>query len=340
MVRFIDEAKIHVRSGRGGNGCVSFRREKFVPRGGPNGGDGGKGGDVVLKAAANKNSLLDFRYKQHYRAKNGQHGKGKNQHGKTAPALAIPVPMGTVVKNYETDEIVGDLVSDGQEIVVAKGGRGGRGNSHFKTSVNRAPKYAEQGEEGEEKTIKLELKLLADVSVIGFPNAGKSSLISKISAARPKVADYPFTTLTPNLGVVSYDEGKTFVVADVPGLIKGAHAGAGVGITFLKHIERTKIIIHLIDISPLTKRDPVEDYKILNDELEAYSSELKKKPQIVALNKIDLKEANERLVELRKRFKKLGVEVFPISAVTGEGINELIKQTSRQLKAFETDVSV
>ncbi len=340
MVRFIDEAKIHVRSGRGGNGCVSFRREKFVPRGGPNGGDGGKGGDVVLKAAANKNSLLDFRYKQHYRAKNGQHGKGKNQHGKTAPALAIPVPMGTVVKNDETDEIIGDLVSDGQEIVVAKGGRGGRGNSHFKTSVNRAPKYAEQGEEGEEKTIKLELKLLADVSVIGFPNAGKSSLISKISAARPKVADYPFTTLTPNLGVVSYDEGKTFVVADVPGLIQGAHAGAGLGITFLKHIERTKIIIHLIDISPLTKRDPVEDYKILNDELEAYSSELKKKPQIVALNKIDLKEANERLVELRKRFKKLGVEVFPISAVTGEGINELIKQTSRQLKAFETDVSV
>ncbi len=339
MVRFIDEAKIYVRSGRGGNGCVSFRREKFVPRGGPNGGDGGNGGDVVLKAAANKNSLLDFRYKQHYRARNGQHGRGKNQHGKTAPSLTIPVPMGTVVKNYETDEIMGDLVSDGQEIVVAKGGRGGRGNSHFKTSVNRAPKYAEQGGEEEEKTIKLELKLLADVSVIGFPNAGKSSLITKISAARPKVADYPFTTLIPNLGVVSYDEGKTFVVADVPGLIKGAHTGAGLGITFLKHIERTKIIIHLIDISPLTKRDPVGDYKILNNELEAYSPDLKKKPQIVALNKIDLREANKRLVEIRKKFKKIGVEVFPISAVTGEGINELIKQTARELKVVEPDNS-
>lgn len=331
MVRFIDEAKIHVRSGRGGNGCVSFRREKFVPRGGPNGGDGGNGGDIVLKAAANKNSLLDFRYKQHYTAKSGQHGRGKNQHGKTAPALMIPVPIGTVVKNYETDEIMDDLISDGQEMIVAKGGRGGRGNSHFKTSVNRAPKYAEQGEEGEENTIKLELKLLADVSVIGLPNAGKSSLISRISAARPKVADYPFTTLTPNLGVVTYDGGKTFVVADVPGLIKGAHAGAGLGITFLKHIERTKIIIHLIDVSPLTKRDPVGDYKILNDELEAYSPELKKKPQIVALNKIDIKEANEKLVEIRKKFKKIGVEVFPISALTGDGIKELIRETTRQL---------
>jgi GTP-binding protein len=340
MVRFIDEAKIYVRSGRGGNGCVSFRREKFVPRGGPNGGDGGNGGDVVLKAAANKNSLLDFRYKQHYRARNGQHGRGKNQHGKTAPSLRIPVPMGTVVKNYETDEIIGDLILDGQEIVVAKGGRGGRGNSHFKTSVNRAPKYAEQGEEWEEKTIKLELKLLADVSVIGFPNAGKSSLITKISAARPKVADYPFTTLIPNLGVVSYDEGKTFVVADVPGLIKGAHTGAGLGITFLKHIERTKIIIHLIDISPLTKRDPVGDYKILNNELEAYSPELKKKPQIVALNKIDLTEAKEQLAEMKKRFKKIGVKVFPISAVTGEGINELIKQAARQLEILEADASM
>jgi GTPase len=340
MIRFIDEAKIYVRSGRGGNGCVSFRREKFVPRGGPNGGDGGNGGDVVLKAAANKNSLLDHRYEQHYRAKNGQHGRGKNQHGKSAPSLIIPVPIGTVVKYDETDEVIGDLILDGQEMVVAKGGRGGRGNSHFKTSVNRAPKYAEQGEEREEKTIKLELKLLADISVIGFPNVGKSTLISKISAARPKVADYPFTTLTPNLGVVSYDEGRTFVVADVPGLIEGAHVGTGLGIRFLKHIERTKIIIHLIDISPLTKREPVEDYKILNNELEAYSPVLQKKPQIVALNKIDIKEANERLVEIRKKFKKIRVEIFPISAVTGEGINKLIREATRQLKALEADVSM
>jgi GTPase len=340
MVRFIDEARIYVRSGSGGKGCVSFRREKFVPRGGPDGGDGGNGGDVVLKAAANKNSLLDHIYKQHYRAKNGQHGRGKNQHGKSAPSLIIPVPIGTVVKYDETDEVIGDLILDGQEMVVAKGGRGGRGNSHFKTSVNRAPKYAEQGEEREEKTIKLELKLLADISVIGFPNVGKSTLISKISAARPKVADYPFTTLTPNLGVVSYDEGRTFVVADVPGLIEGAHVGTGLGIRFLKHIERTKIIIHLIDISPLTKREPVEDYKILNNELEAYSPVLQKKPQIVALNKIDIKEANERLVEIRKKFKKIRVEIFPISAVTGEGINKLIREATRQLKALEADVSM
>jgi GTP-binding protein len=340
MVRFIDEAKIYVRSGRGGKGCVSFRREKFVPRGGPDGGDGGNGGDVVLKATANKNSLLDHRYKQHYSAKNGQHGRGNNQHGKSAPSLIIPVPIGTVVKNHETDEIIEDLVSNGQEIVVAKGGRGGRGNSHFKTSVNRAPKYAEQGEDGEENTIKLELKLIAEVSVIGFPNAGKSTLISKISAARPKVADYPFTTLTPNLGVVSYDEGTTFVVADVPGLIKGAHTGAGLGIRFLKHIERTKVIIHLIDISPLAKRDPVEDYKIVNNELDSYSPNLKKKPQIVVLNKIDIKEAKEKLPEIRKGFKKIGVDVFPISAVTGEGIKELIRETARHLKVLEADVSM
>lgn len=337
MVKFIDEAKIYVRSGRGGNGCVSFRREKFVPRGGPDGGDGGNGGDILIKAVTNKNSLLDHRYTQHYRAKNGQHGRGKNKHGKTAPSLTIPVPIGTVVKNYDTDEIIGDLTVNGQEIVVAKGGRGGRGNSRFTTSVNRAPKYAEQGEEGEEKSIKLELKLLADISVIGFPNAGKSTLISKISAARPKVAEYPFTTLTPNLGVVSYNEGKTFIVADIPGLISGAHMGAGLGIRFLKHIERTKIIIHLIDISPLTKREPLEDYRILNNELDAYSPDLKTKPQIVALNKIDIKEANERLPEIRKRFKKLGVEVFPISAVTGEGIPELIRETTRQLKVLEAD---
>lgn len=340
MVTFIDEAKIYVRSGRGGNGCVSFRREKFVPRGGPNGGDGGNGGDVVLRAAANKNSLLDHRYKQHYKAKNGQHGRGKDQHGKTGPSMIIPVPIGTVVKDFDKDEIIGDLILDGQEIVVAKGGRGGRGNAHFKTSVNRAPKYAEAGEEGEVKTIKLELKLLADISVVGFPNAGKSTLISKISAARPKVADYPFTTLTPNLGVVSYNEGRTFVVADVPGVIKGAHQGAGLGIRFLKHIERTKVIIHLIDISMLTGRDPVEDFKILNDELEAYGHDLSKKPQIVALNKIDLKEAGERLEDLRKSFKKIGVEVFPISAVTGEGIKVLIREAARQLEAIRAHASV
>ena len=267
MVRFIDEAKIYVRSGRGGRGCVSFRREKFVPRGGPDGGDGGNGGDVILVAQRNVSSLLDHRYRQHYIAQNGEHGKGKNQHGKNAPPLIVPVPVGTVVKDFYTGEILGDMVEEGQTLVVARGGRGGRGNARFATSTNQAPRYAEPGEEGEERTLLLELKLLADVGIVGFPNAGKSTLISRISAARPKIADYPFTTIVPNLGVVRYNEGKTFVVADIPGLIKGAHEGAGLGIRFLKHIERTRLLIHLLDLSPLTGRNPIEDYHVLNEEL-------------------------------------------------------------------------
>jgi len=221
MVKFVDEAKIYVKSGRGGKGCVSFRREKFVPRGGPNGGDGGNGGSVILIARQNMSSLLDHRYKQHYKAENGEHGRGKDQHGKNAPTLLVPVPVGTVVKDFFTGEILGDLTEDGDTLVVAKGGRGGRGNARFATPTNRAPRYAEPGEEAEERTLLLELKLLADVGIIGFPNAGKSTLISRISAARPKIADYPFTTLIPNLGVVSYNEGKTFVVADIPGLLRG-----------------------------------------------------------------------------------------------------------------------
>src|SRR3989337_1963612 len=252
MVKFVDEGKIYVKSGRGGKGCVSFRREKFVPRGGPNGGDGGNGGSVILIARQNMSSLLDHRYKQHYKAENGEHGRGKDQHGKNAPTLLVPVPVGTVVKDFFTGEILGDLTEDGDTLVVAKGGRGGRGNARFATPTNRAPRYAEPGEEAEERTLLLELKLLADVGIIGFPNAGKSTLISRISAARPKIADYPFTTLIPNLGVVSYNEGKTFVVADIPGLIKGAHEGTGLGIKFLRHIERTKVLIHLIDLFPIS----------------------------------------------------------------------------------------
>ncbi|HSE83689.1 MAG TPA: GTPase ObgE, partial [Thermodesulfobacteriota bacterium] len=269
MVKFIDEAKINVKSGRGGNGCASFRREKYVPRGGPNGGDGGDGGDVIVIAKENMTSLLDYRYKRHYRAESGEHGKGKDQHGKSAPPLLIPVPIGTVIKDLSTERILGDLTEDGQTLVVAKGGRGGKGNARFATSTNQAPKKAEPGEEGEEKDLLLELKLLADVGIIGFPNAGKSTLISRISAARPKIADYPFTTLVPNLGVVSYGENKTFVVADIPGLIKGAHEGTGLGIKFLRHIERTRILIHLLDLSPFTERDPIEDYHAMNEELEA-----------------------------------------------------------------------
>jgi GTP-binding protein len=334
MVKFIDEAKIYVKSGRGGKGCVSFRREKFVPRGGPDGGDGGDGGDVILIAKENMTSLLDHHYKQHYRAQNGEHGRGKNQHGKNAPPLFIPVPVGTVVRDLTTGEILGDLTEDGQTLLVARGGRGGRGNARFATPTNQAPRYAEPGEEGEERTLILELKLLADVGIIGFPNAGKSTLISRISAARPKIADYPFTTLVPNLGVVSYNEGKTFVVADIPGLIKGAHEGAGVGIRFLKHIERTRLLIHLLDLSPLTGRDPIEDYKVTNEELAAYSPELRRKPQIIAPNKIDITEARERLKEVKGYFNKMGIEVFPISSVTGEGIKELVKEVGRRLEGL------
>lgn len=337
MVKFVDEAKIYVKSGRGGKGCVSFRREKFVPRGGPNGGDGGDGGDVVIIGRENMTSLLDYHYKQHYRAQNGEHGKGKDRHGKNAPTLLVPVPVGTVIRDFFTRETLGDITEDNQTLVVAKGGRGGKGNARFATSTNQAPRYAQPGEEAEEQTLILELKLLAEVGIIGFPNAGKSTLISRISAARPKIADYPFTTLIPNLGVVSCNEGKTFVVADIPGLIKGAHEGTGLGIKFLRHVERTKVLIHLLDLSPVTERDPIEDYRVMNDELEAYSPELKNKHQIIAPNKIDITAAREKIEEIKNYFKKLGIKVFPISSATGEGITELVEEVGKNLEGLKTD---
>ncbi|MEE9252843.1 MAG: GTPase ObgE [Thermodesulfobacteriota bacterium] len=332
MVKFIDEAKIYVRSGDGGNGCVSFRREKYVPRGGPDGGDGGNGGEVVIVARGNMSSLLDYRYKQHYKAKRGEHGRGKNQHGKNSPELLIPVPVGTLVKDMGSGEVIGDLTEEGQTLVVAPGGRGGKGNARFATSTNRAPKHAQPGEEGEEKTILLELKLLADVGIVGLPNAGKSTLISRISAARPKIADYPFTTTVPNLGVVSYGEGKSFVVADIPGLIKGAHEGSGLGVTFLKHIERTRLLIHLVDISQFSGRDPVEDYNSINHELSYYGHGLESKPQIVAGNKIDMAEGKGNLDEIETRFSELGIEIIPVSALTGNGIDTLVGETGRILE--------
>jgi len=334
MVKFIDEAKIYIKAGDGGRGCVSFRREKYVPRGGPNGGDGGHGGNVIMVARRNMSSLLDHRYQQHYRAKRGEHGRGKDQHGKNSDHLLIPVPMGTIVKDFETEEFLGDLTENNQELIVAKAGRGGKGNARFVSSTNQAPKEAEPGGEGEEKTLKLELKLLADVGLLGFPNAGKSTLISTISAARPKIADYPFTTLVPNLGVVSYGDGKTFVLADIPGLIEGAHEGAGLGMQFLRHIERTKILIHLLDLSPITNRDPIEDYETMNRELKAYSEELSKKPQILALNKIDITEAREELVEIEKHFSKSGIKTFPISSATGEGTKELVWEVVKKLETL------
>jgi GTP-binding protein len=332
MVKFIDEAKIYIKAGDGGRGCVSFRREKYVPRGGPNGGDGGNGGDIIMVARRNMSSLLDHRYQQHYRAKRGEHGRGKDQHGKSSEHLLIPVPMGTIVKDFETGEFLGDLTDDNQEMIVAKAGSGGKGNARFVSSTNQAPKIAEPGGEGEEKTLKLELKLLADVGIVGFPNAGKSTLISTISAARPKIADYPFTTLVPNLGVVSYGDGRTFVLADIPGLIEGAHEGAGLGIQFLRHIERTKILIHLLDLSPITNRDPIEDYKTMNRELKAYNEELSRKPQILALNKIDITEAREDLEKIEKHFNKSGIKTFPISSATGEGTKELIWEVAKKLE--------
>ncbi|MEW6143452.1 MAG: GTPase ObgE [Thermodesulfobacteriota bacterium] len=339
MVKFIDEAKIYVKSGAGGRGCVSFRREKYVPHGGPNGGDGGNGGDVVLITNENMSSLLDHRYKQHYKAKRGEHGKGKDMHGKNADTLYIPVPVGTIVRDFETGEVLGDLTEKNETLLVAKGGRGGKGNARFATSTNQAPRIAEPGGECEERTLLLELKLLADVGIIGFPNAGKSTLISRISAARPKVADYPFTTLVPNLGVVSYGDGKTFVVADIPGIIEGAHEGAGLGIQFLRHIERTKLLIHLLDLSPATGRDPIDDYETLNRELEAYSPELSKKPQIVAPNKIDITESRIKLEEIEKYFKKKRIKVFPVSSATGEGLKELVMETAKRLESLSAEKS-
>lgn len=335
MVKFIDEAKIYIKSGAGGRGCVSFRREKYVPRGGPNGGDGGNGGDVVMITNENMSSLLDHRYRQHYRAKRGEHGKGKDMHGKNADTLYIPVPIGTIVRDFDTGEVLGDLTEANETLLVAKGGRGGKGNARFATSTNQAPKTAEPGGESQERTLLLELKLLADVGIIGFPNAGKSTLISRISAARPKVADYPFTTLVPNLGVVSYGDGKTFVVADIPGIIEGAHEGAGLGIQFLKHIERTKLLIHLLDLSPVTGRDPVEDYETLNRELKAYSRELSKKPQIVAPNKIDITESRLKLDEVKKYFDKKRIKIYPISSAIGEGLKELVRETGKKLEKMK-----
>jgi len=336
---FIDRAKIYVKGGDGGNGAVAFRREKYVPRGGPSGGDGGKGGDVVLKVSSNLSTLMDFKYKIHYKANRGQHGQGSNKFGKSAEDLIIEVPPGTVVKDPETGEILADLVEEGQTFVAAKGGRGGRGNARFASSINRAPDFAEKGEPGEEKWILLELKLLADVGLIGFPNAGKSTLLSRMTAARPKIADYPFTTLYPNLGVVDSGDpdAKSFVIADIPGLIEGAHMGEGLGHEFLKHIERTRLLVHVIDSSGL-ERDPIEAFQIINSELENYSQELAKKPQIIAANKMDLPQARENLKKLSEFFTEQDIEFVPISAATGNGVKELIYKVKDLLNKLPREV--
>ncbi|MFH1756692.1 MAG: GTPase ObgE [Pseudomonadota bacterium] len=308
---------------------MSFRREKYVPRGGPNGGDGGKGGDVILKADSQITTLLDFRYQQHYHANRGQHGKGKNQEGRSAPLLILPVPVGTIVRDAVSGEILRDFTKKGETFIIARGGWGGRGNAHFATPTLQAPRHAEPGQTGEERWLLLELKLMADVGIVGFPNVGKSTLISKISAVRPKIADYPFTTLVPHLGVVNFKDHKTLVVADIPGIITGAHEGTGLGLRFLRHIERTSLLLHLLDISGHSQRDPIKDYLALNRELSLFSPKLAAKPQVVALNKIDMPEASRNLIEVRRYFKKIKKEVYPISALTGEGLPNLLASLSQ-----------
>lgn len=324
---FIDHATIHVKAGRGGNGCVSFRREKYVPKGGPDGGDGGDGGSVIIRAERNMTTLMDFRYRRDYRAESGEHGKGANKTGKSGRDIVLNVPCGTIVRDGKTHEVIADLVDHGTEVVVARGGRGGRGNAKFATSTNQAPRTAEQGTEGEERTIELELKLIADVGLVGFPNVGKSTLISRISAARPKIADYPFTTLVPNLGIVRVGEDKSFVVADMPGLIEGAHRGKGLGIQFLRHIERTRVIVFLIES---LSADPKRDYRTLLDELRSFKRDLARRPQIVAITKMDLTDH-----ALSKKLKKTGfgknIPVHYISAVTGEGVKELVEAMWKKL---------
>lgn len=330
-MKFVDEVKIYVKAGHGGSGCVSFRREKFVPKGGPDGGDGGKGGDIIFKATESHHTLLDLKYKQHQTAKNGGHGSGNHRTGKSADDLVIPVPVGTIFKNFETGEALADLSKPGQTFIAARGGIGGKGNAHFTTSTHQTPRFAQEGMEGEEFTLKLELKLLADVGIIGFPNAGKSTFISRVSAAKPKIADYPFTTMTPHLGVVKYSDGRSFVIADIPGLISGAHEGLGMGDKFLKHVERTSVLLHIIDISVEPHTDAWSNFTTINKELKNYNTELIEKPQIVSLNKIDLPDVKERVKKEVALFKKKGIILYPFSAVTGEGIKEILNQIIKHL---------
>ena len=333
---FVDEVDIHVFAGSGGNGCLSFRREKFVPRGGPDGGDGGGGGSVYIVATPTKNTLIDFRYHPEFKAKRGQHGQGSNKTGSTGDDLEIPVPVGTLVYEKTLDgdpRLLADLAQEGHRVLVAKGGRGGRGSARFVSSTNRAPRRTEPGEEGEEKLLRLELKLLADVGLVGFPNAGKSTLISRISAARPKIADYPFTTLAPNLGVVTLSGDRSFVVADVPGLIKGAHEGHGLGDQFLRHIERTKVLVHLVDVSGASGRDPVEDFDVIFGELRLFSQQLVAKPHIVAANKVDALTDADALSRLEQHVRGRGLPFHGISGVTGEGVDALLEAAWREIAA-------
>ena len=345
---FIDEAKIRVKAGDGGNGCMAFRREKFVPRGGPSGGDGGKGGDVVMESSERHNTLVHFRFNPEYKAERGRHGEGSNRKGHDGADVLLKVPVGTIVYDDQTGERIHDFSRPDERLVIARGGRGGRGNARFATSTHQAPRECEPGRPGEERAYRLELKLLADVGLVGYPNVGKSTLISRISAARPKIADYPFTTLQPNLGVVAVGapgdpDQVSFVVADIPGLIEGAHTGAGLGTQFLRHIERTRLLVHLVDVSDSSGRpDPLHDLEVIMGELKSFGAHLEEKPMLLVASKMDI--ANpEKLAKLRRYAKKLKLELYPISAATGEGVEPLKLAMSRrleELRQHDTEVAL
>ena len=328
---FIDKVKIHVKAGIGGNGCISFRREKHVPKGGPDGGDGGRGGNVVAQVHDHLNTLVRQYYTQHYEAGSGVHGKGNNRHGKDGHDAIVQLPPGTIIRDDDSGELLADLTSPGQIVVLVSGGLGGRGNARFKSSTNQVPRVAEKGEPGEEKTLELELRLIADVGLVGYPNAGKSSLLARVSAAKPKIASYPFTTLSPILGVVRVDEEKSFVLADIPGLIEGAHSGVGLGDEFLRHISRTRVLIHVIDAASIDGRDPVEDFRKIDEELALYDARLAELPQVIAANKMDLPQSKAGLKRLQEHLKT-DKEIVPVSAATGEGLTLLLYSASSLLE--------
>ena len=329
-MHFVDEIRLHVKAGDGGRGCVAFLREKYRPRGGPAGGNGGDGGSVIFRVDPQLSTLVDLTAHKHLRAERGEHGRGKDQHGKNGPDLIVRVPQGTLVKDSESGELLADLSTPDAEVIVAKGGKGGKGNAFFATSTNRAPRFAQPGIPGEERALLLELRLLADVGLVGFPNAGKSTLIAAVSAARPRIADYPFTTLTPNLGVVRYNEERSFVMADVPGLIEGAHAGHGLGIRFLRHLSRTSVLVHLLDISD-SERDPLHDYEVINHELACFGEELGTRQQILVITKLDLPTTRARLPEVQHVFAQRGVSPLAISSATREGLKTLLDRIVQAL---------
>lgn len=335
---FVDQVKVTLRAGQGGNGCMSFRREKGVPRGGPDGGQGGNGGDIFLVSEERINTLAYFRFHPLNKAKKGSHGEGGNRQGKRGEALILRVPVGTIVREADSDKLLFDFIAAGQKYLAAKGGKGGKGNASFATPTHQAPRFRQEGRPGEEKELILELKLIADAGLVGFPNVGKSTLISKVSAAKPVIADYPFTTLVPNLGVVDLGEFRSFVVADIPGLIEGAHLGHGLGTKFLKHVERTKVLIHIIDVSPFTQRDPVNDFYTVCEELKAFNPQLLERKQVVAANKIDLLAGRtDRLKKVERLAKKEHMPFFPISALKGKGLRELVFEVGMQLDAVDSE---